>query len=155
MLREVLGQNRVAVVPGFVARAQDGSTALLGRGGSDLTALFLAERLRAERCRLIKDVDGLYQHDPNMGVASPPRYRTVSWDDAVALGGGIVQAKALRFARERRLPFEVAALGQEEGTVVDGGATLPFAAAAPFIAWAPHCPAEADAEHRLQTGGSR
>jgi homoserine dehydrogenase len=51
-LRLALAQFSVAVVPGFMARSADGRTALLGRGGSDLTALFLAHRLKAGRCRL-------------------------------------------------------------------------------------------------------
>src|SRR5438270_2555959 len=64
----------VAVAPGFVGRAEDGSTSLLGRGGSDLTALFLAQRLGAEHCRLIKDVDGLYEYDPAVGGPRPRRF---------------------------------------------------------------------------------
>ena len=55
--------GRVAVIPGFVARDRSGRVALFGRGGSDLSALFLAKQLGA-RCRLIKDVDGIYNSDP-------------------------------------------------------------------------------------------
>lgn len=43
-------QSEVVVVPGFIARTAKGTTVLLGRGGSDLTALFLAHGLRASRC---------------------------------------------------------------------------------------------------------
>ena len=52
----------VCVVPGFVGRTRRGVPSLLGRGGSDLTALFLGQRLGATRCRLIKDVKGLYEY---------------------------------------------------------------------------------------------
>lgn len=109
----------VVVVPGFVARTAKRSTVLLGRGGSDLTALFLAHELRASRCRLIKDVDGLYATDPKsvMG-ARPERYERLGWEEALDLRGKVVQAKALEFARENRLRFEVAAIGKAEGTVV-------------------------------------
>src|SRR5215218_131446 len=61
----------VVVLPGFVGRDADGGTTLLGRGGSDLTALFLAERLEG-RCVLVKDVDGLYTADPAFTLAPTP-----------------------------------------------------------------------------------
>jgi homoserine dehydrogenase len=54
----------VLILPGFVGRTADRSWALMGRGGSDLTALFAAQRLGARECRLLKDVDGLCTSDP-------------------------------------------------------------------------------------------
>jgi len=106
-LRRALAAGEVAVVPGFVARAPDGRGVLLGRGGSDLTALFLAARLGADRCRLVKDVDGLYARDPALPGPAPPRFATASWADALATDGTIVQHKALLFAREHGLAFEL------------------------------------------------
>ena len=47
--------------------------------------------------------------------------RRLYWDDALALDGGIVQHKAVRFAKEEGLEFEVAALRGERATVVNGG----------------------------------
>jgi homoserine dehydrogenase len=83
------------------------------------TALFLAHELRASRCRLVKDVDGLYSSDPKCVVgARPKRYMRLGWQEALDLRGKVVQAKALEFARENRLRFEVAAVGRAEGTVV-------------------------------------
>ena len=112
-------QSEVVVVPGFIARTAKGTTVLLGRGGSDLTALFLAQGLRASRCRLVKDVDGLYASDPKSAFgARPERYVRLGWEEALGLRGKVVQAKALEFARENRLRFEVAAVGGAEGTVV-------------------------------------
>jgi len=110
----------VCVVPGFIGRTHEGSPSLLGRGGSDLTALFLAQRLGAGKCRLIKDVNGLYEHDP---ADDPPplRYRTANWDDALRLSGRIVQHKAIRFAKTHRLSFEVGSLGSADVTVVGPG----------------------------------
>jgi len=115
-------ESDVVVVPGFIARTARGSTALLGRGGSDLTAIFLAHELRASRCRLVKDVDGLYASDPKSGDGvRPERYERLDWEEALGLHGGVVQVKALEFARENRLRFEVAAVGRAEGTVVGLG----------------------------------
>ena len=47
---ELLERHAVLVVPGFVGVHDDGRTSLLGRGGSDLTAVFLAAQLKADAC---------------------------------------------------------------------------------------------------------
>jgi homoserine dehydrogenase len=122
-VESALADRPVAVVPGFIGRTHGpaGRPSLLGRGGSDLTALFLASQLGAARCRLIKDVDGLYERDPaerSDGREPARRFRLLSWDDALGLDGRIVQHKAVRFARQRRLGFEVGAIGAKEATVV-------------------------------------
>ena len=114
---EALGRVRAVVVPGFVGRDERGRTTVLGRGGSDLTALFLAQRLGAS-CRLVKDVDGLYEWDPSLPGERPRRYASLPWDEALALDGTIVQHKAVRWAREHRLQFEVGSLGAAEATRV-------------------------------------
>jgi homoserine dehydrogenase len=115
-------ESEVVVVPGFIARTACGSTVLLGRGGSDLTAVFLAHELGASRCRLVKDVDGLYSSDPKSAdVVSPERYERLGWEEALDLGSRVVQVKALEFARQNRLRFEVAGVGKEHGTVVGDG----------------------------------
>ena len=84
-----------------------------------MTALFLAHELHASRCRLVKDVDGLYASDPKSVIgAGPERYERLGWEEALGLRSGVVQVKALEFARENWLRFEVAAVGRAEGTVV-------------------------------------
>ncbi len=117
-LDAALDHHRVAIVPGFVGRCS-GHTTLLGRGGSDLTALFLAHRLGAD-CRLVKDVDGIYDRDPAQHPGAL-RFAQLDWDEAIAVGGKIVQPKAIAWARERGLSFQVARLGDDAGTRVNGG----------------------------------
>lgn len=112
----VLSQGRVAVVPGFVARDRSGRVALFGRGGSDLSALFLAKQLNA-RCRLIKDVDGIYNTDP-ADHSNAQRFDEITFTDALSIAGKVVQRKAIAFGRKTGVPFEVAALGQSYATVV-------------------------------------
>ena len=112
----------VIIVPGFVGVDVTGVPSLLGRGGSDLTALFLGHAMGAAEVRLIKDVDGIYPADPRATGATGATgstgatgglapLRTVSWDHARRIGGGVVQDKALRFAACHGLAFRVAALG--------------------------------------------
>lgn len=121
-IARALADRPVAVLPGFIGRTADGATSLLGRGGSDYTALFVAQQLGA-RCRLVKDVDGLYERDPSLPGTPPRRFAAVSWDDALRLDGRIVQHKAVRFARDHALGFEVAAASAGAATVVGHGPT--------------------------------
>ena len=109
-------QGRIAVIPGFVARDRSGRVALFGRGGSDLSALFLAKQLGA-RCRLVKDVDGIYNSDPAT-CSTAQRFDEINFADALAIAGKIVQKKAIAFGRKTGIPFEVAALGENYATIV-------------------------------------
>jgi homoserine dehydrogenase len=95
----------VLVLPGFYGVDPLGRTALFGRGGSDLSALFLAAELAAE-CRLLKDVRGVFNADP---VYDPnaKRFTALSWATAIDVAGPLIQPKALRYAQSRALPFEV------------------------------------------------
>jgi homoserine dehydrogenase len=117
-IRRALARTPVVVVPGFIGVDDDRQFTLLGRGGSDLTALFLAHELGAGRCRLIKDVDGLYDRDPALPGPPAHRYETLSWDGALELDGKIIQHKAVRLAKDRALEFEVGAFGKTEATRV-------------------------------------
>lgn len=110
-------RRAVVVLPGFVGRGESGDTTLLGRGGSDLTALFLAHCLSA-RCILIKDVDGLYTSDPASADLLPSRFAEVSYDTARRVGGSVVQLKAIRFAEAQGLRFSISAIGAGAATEV-------------------------------------
>lgn len=117
-LQRALDEHEVVVVPGFGAVRPNGRVALLGRGGSDLTAVVLAAELGLDRVRLVKDVDGLYDRDPAVSAGTPQRYRRASWDTARQVGGALVQHDAIDLAQARAVEIEVAALGRAEGTVV-------------------------------------
>ncbi len=116
----ILENASVAVVPGFVGRQEDGALSLLGRGGSDLTAVFVAHQLGAERCRLVKDVNGIFEHDPADTINVPRRYSTVSWAQAVRVGDGVVQPRAIEFAEQHGLTIEVATLNSDSPTLICG-----------------------------------
>ena len=108
-------RDEVVVVPGFCAEDAEGRPVLLGRGGSDLTALFLAHALRSKghvvRCRLLKDVDGLYTHDPSAIRSEPARrYAEATWEDARNTDGTILQSRAIEYAASVGFAFEVAAI---------------------------------------------
>lgn len=107
----------VLVVPGFVGRDELNRASLLGRGGSDLSALFIAAHLRAQ-CVLFKDVNGVFDRDPATDPARARRFARVSYESVLALPESIVQHKAVRFARDAHLHFTIAALGHDHGTLV-------------------------------------
>lgn len=123
VLVAALERAPVVVVPGFVGVDAQLGTTLLGRGGSDLTALFLARELGA-RCRLVKDVDGWYERDPALPGPRPARCTRLSWDDALRNGARVVQAKAVAFARASLQEFAVGALGTSRPTLIGAGPTL-------------------------------
>lgn len=121
-LSNVLSAGRVAVVPGYIGRDCHGRHTVLGRGGSDLTALWLAYALGAE-CTLVKDVDGVFTSDPATDPSARP-YASLSWSDATDQGGKIIQPKGLQWALARSLSFRVAAIGSERGTLVGAAETV-------------------------------
>ncbi len=106
---------QVIVVSGFVGCFEDNSPALLGRGGSDATALFLASALDATECRLVKDVDGLYPEDPALAGDLRP-FVEARWDTALACCGPLIQEKAIRYAQSRNRPFRVCTVASRSGT---------------------------------------
>lgn len=117
LMRRLLEQRPVVVLPGFfgVDAEGGGHIVLLGRGGSDLTAMFVARQLGAS-CRLLKDVEGIHEADPAAGPSR--RYHTVGWSDVAGLGARVVQAKALAYAAAHGVTFDVSAPGAAGGTRV-------------------------------------
>src|SRR6266545_1909001 len=110
-------RRAVVVLPGFVGRDENNDQTLFGRGGSDLTALFLAQQLHA-RCVLIKDVDGLYTSDPAYTSVRASRFSQVSYETAIRLGGPVVQCKAVRFASANKIRFSITSIGAHSATEV-------------------------------------
>ncbi len=121
---EVLQRDEVVIVPGFIAQDHQGRGVLLGRGGSDLSAIFLAQQLLATRCRLIKDVPALYAWDPKADGALPPRYAAVTWQTAMDTDGSVLQRKAVAYAQDRNFRFEVGGFNETHPTLVGAPTTI-------------------------------
>lgn len=115
-VRQELLAVPVIVVPGFSGKLKNGAPALLGRGGSDLTALFLAHGLRAAECRLLKDVNGLLKVRDDGSLDYGTRYATASYDECLRVGGPLIQPKAVEFAARHGLSFRIARCGSGGGT---------------------------------------
>jgi aspartate kinase len=108
-LSGVLADFPVAIVPGFFATNAASQIVSLGRGGSDLTAVLLAEGLRACRCELIKDVSGYFTSDPHLD-STARHIPFLSFDRAISManeGCNLVQRQAIEAARRCRLPLVI------------------------------------------------
>jgi homoserine dehydrogenase len=106
VLRGLWEVHTVLVLPGFFGIDAEGRVALLGRGGSDLSALYLANIFNAE-CHLLKDVPGVFDCDPALFPETAKRYALIPWHEAAAVAGTLIQPKALEFATQYRIPFSV------------------------------------------------
>lgn len=109
--------NDVVVVPGFIADHADHGVVTLGRGGTDLSAVFFAAKLGARRVRLIKDVDGVYAEDPAKNPEAQ-RFSRMSYAEAEAASNGLIQVKAIHEAKADDVLIEVACLGSGEATQI-------------------------------------
>ncbi len=109
--------HEVIVVPGFTAGHEEHGVVTLGRGGTDLSAVFFAARLGSKRVRLLKDVDGVYAEDPAKNPQAE-RYGALGYDAAAEASAGLIQPKAIEAAKEEGIAIEVAAIGHHEATVI-------------------------------------
>ena len=123
-----LASHDVLVVPGFTAGHAEHGVVTLGRGGTDLSAVFFAARLDAHRVRLIKDVDGVYAEDPAKNPLAE-RFAQLSYADAAKASAGLIQEKAIHVAQQRGVMIEVAAMGSAEATTI---ADLPLVKSLPL-----------------------
>lgn len=110
ILQSALNSHDILILPGFLGKDPEGEIALLGRGGSDLSAVYLAHALDASLCRLVKDVPALFEWDPALPGPRPRRFATMTFESATRLDESIVQPKAVAFAQKRNFQFEVGAL---------------------------------------------
>jgi homoserine dehydrogenase len=122
LMRKLLRQFPVLVVPGFFGTDAAGRTQLLGRGGSDLTAVFLAVSLGA-RARLLKDVAGVFESDPADTSRHPRRFSELGYADALKVAGKLVQPKAVAYLQRHNALCEIAALANPYHTLLHSGPT--------------------------------
>lgn len=128
-----LAATGLVIVPGFVGIGDQGERTLLGRGGSDFSAIFIGGELEAECVRLYKDVDGVFDSDPARH-ADARRFAEISWDDALRIARPLIQPQSVEYAAAKRLPIEVVAIGGDRPTRVAAatGATEEVEASRPL-----------------------
>ncbi|MGA6827171.1 aspartate kinase [Nitrospira sp. NS4] len=120
-LREALAQGIIPVVAGFQGINAQSDVTTLGRGGSDLSAVALAAALKADRCIIFTDVDGVYTADPNV-VPAARRIDKIAYEEMLemaSLGAKVLQTRSVEFAAKFNVPVEVNSSFKEgKGTLV-------------------------------------
>ena len=120
-IRRELAAGKVVVVAGFQGVDAEGDVTTLGRGGSDTTAVALAAYLKADKCQIFTDVDGVYDRDPRL-FADAVRFQRIGYDTMMALienGAQVLHDRSVEFARAYGIRVEVlSAFTGEPGTIV-------------------------------------
>ena len=108
-----LAAGEVAVIPGFQGQAEDangrGRVTTLGRGGSDTSAVAVAAALKAERCDIYTDVDGVYTTDPRI-VPRARKLRQVTYEEMLELasvGAKVLQTRSVGLAMKEGVRVQV------------------------------------------------
>src|SRR5277367_2723292 len=116
-----LAEGKVVIVAGFQGIDEDGHITTLGRGGSDLTAIALAAAIKADRCEIYTDVDGVYTADPRV-VKTARKLPEISYDEMLELassGSKVMQSRSVEFAKKHGVVFEVrSSFNNNPGTLV-------------------------------------
>lgn len=114
----------VIITQGFIARSPDGETALLGRGGSDTSAAYMACKLSADRLEIWTDVPGLFTANPQI-VPNARLLERVGYREAQALGAlgaAVLHPRAIEAVWEHGVPIEIGWTAHPEfaGTSITG-----------------------------------
>ena len=120
-IRKALAEGVIPIVAGFQGINERSDVTTLGRGGSDLSAVALAAALKADRCIIFTDVDGVYTADPNI-VPAARRIDKISYEEMLemaSLGAKVLQTRSVEFAAKFNVPVEVNSSFKEgKGTLV-------------------------------------
>jgi aspartate kinase len=120
-IKDALAEGIIPIVAGFQGINEQSDVTTLGRGGSDLTAVALAAALKADRCIIYTDVDGVYTADPNI-VPTARRLKKVAYEEMLelaSLGAKVLQSRSVEFAARYGVPVEVQSSFKEgQGTLV-------------------------------------
>ncbi|KAB1644853.1 aspartate kinase [Gulosibacter chungangensis] len=121
-VREALDEGAIAIVAGFQGFNRDTrDITTLGRGGSDTTAVALAAALKADRCEIYSDVDGVFSADPRI-VPNAHKLDRISSEEMLELAGSgskILHIRAVEYARRQGVTLVVrSSFSSEPGTTV-------------------------------------
>ncbi|CUU21306.1 aspartate kinase [Bradyrhizobium sp. JR7.2] len=114
---EELGRGRIVVLAGFQGvnpRTKEITT--LGRGGSDTTAVAMAAALKAERCEIIKEVDGICSADPRVVANAKPLRRLdfASLSEMCFWGAKVLHFRSVELAQSQNIPLFLRKWGNSE-----------------------------------------
>lgn len=120
-LERELRDHQVVIVAGFQGIDENDEVTTLGRGGSDTSAVALAAAMRAERCEIYTDVDGVYNADPRV-VPGARKIDQISYAEVLEmadLGAGVLHTRSVELAEKYKLPLVVrSSFNENKGTII-------------------------------------
>ena len=108
-IKNSLSSNVVAVIPGFQGISSDNRLTTLGRGGSDTTAVALAAALKAHRCDIYTDVNGVYTTDPRI-VSGAQKIEKITYEEMLEMasqGAKVLQTRSVALAMRYNVRLQV------------------------------------------------
>jgi len=108
-MQKHLKEGKVVIVAGFQGINENGDVTTLGRGGSDLTAVAIAGALKADKCEIYTDVDGIYTTDPRIEPKAK-KIDVISYDEMLelaSLGAKVMQSRSVELAKKLNVDIEV------------------------------------------------
>ncbi|HZJ78241.1 MAG TPA: aspartate kinase [Clostridia bacterium] len=116
-----LGRKNIVIVAGFQGVCKYDDITTLGRGGSDTSAVAIASALRAERCQIFTDVDGIYTADPRK-VKNAKKLKEITYDEMLelaTLGAQVLNNRSVEMAKKYNVELEVlSSINPVPGTIV-------------------------------------
>ncbi len=120
-VKKELDNGTIVIVAGFQGIDANENITTLGRGGSDTTAVALAAIMKADRCDIFTDVDGIYTADPRK-VPHARKLSTISYDEILelaSLGAQVMHSRSIEFAKKYNVPLQVrSSFNDKEGTLI-------------------------------------
>jgi aspartate kinase len=120
-IKRALKKGDVVVVAGFQGCTVDREITTLGRGGSDLTAVALAKSLKAARCEIYTDVDGIFTTDPRI-VPEARKIDQISYDEILelaSLGAKVMHSRSVEVGKKFNVPIYVSnSRNTKKGTLI-------------------------------------
>lgn len=108
-LMQEVQTGHVPIVAGFQGIGENKEITTLKRGGSDVSAVFLAAQLGADHVEMVKDVDGVYSADPHKDVQAQ-KYEVLDFDEMYKLalnGASVLHPDAVRLAKEKGVEIRI------------------------------------------------
>ena len=118
---EVIEDGTIPIITGFQGVTEPGDVTTLGRGGSDTTAVAIAAQVKAKRCDVYTDVDGIYTTDPKI-VSNAKKLDSITMEEMLELAGQgakVMQTRAVEFANKYKVPVRVlSSFNEGSGTLI-------------------------------------
>ena len=108
-IMKYLNNDVIVVVAGFQASDKLGNITTLGRGGSDLSAVAIACALKAKKCEIYSDIDGIYSADPRI-ITKAKLLKNISYDEmleAATAGAKVLHNRSVNIGKKNNVPITV------------------------------------------------